>query len=403
MFQQEHPEPKCKFGEGVVGAAYVACPARQPKAYEKEGSRATRTSVCIQCENAPALSSSESKTVPFSVSLSGDFADSSSTVNYFYYKPVKLAAIKPTHGPKDGGTTVQVWGEGFVEYGDDTSCSFGTKSVPAKVHDAGYITCVAPSSDVVQRGMPFSVSLNGQQQTRDQVEFWYYNDPQVTFIDPDTGPEKGGNVIKLRGENFKPFRKSEGELDIDNSTFCYFVALGAYRKAEVTNSTRATCKAPESYYFRETAVEITLNAADRTDDGTLYHYYKPPFLFDAEPSQGPVSGGTKVKVVGSNFSDSGNITCRFGDTTVIANRISNSEVECIAPPAKGPGEVDLVIQVYQGLDSAAVTFLYYENPIVDKVYPPCGPLYGFTQIVVTGNHFVDLGRDMPMCGFKSDD
>lgn len=162
MFQAEHPEPKCKFGENIVGAAYVACPQRQPKAYEKEGSRATRTSVCIQCENSPSIPSTESKTVPFTVSITGDFTDSSSSVNFFYYKPVKISAIKPTHGPKDGGTTVQVWGEGFVEYGDDTMCSFGTKSVPAKVHDSGYITCVASNSDVVQRGMPFSVSLNGQ-------------------------------------------------------------------------------------------------------------------------------------------------------------------------------------------------------------------------------------------------
>lgn len=47
-----------------------------------------------------------------------------------------------------------------------------------------------------------------------------------------------------------------------------------------------------------------------------------------------MTGGTKVKVVGSNFSDSGNITCRFGETTVPATRISSSEVECLAPPAK---------------------------------------------------------------------
>jgi len=136
MFQNEHPEPKCKFGENVVGAAYVACPGRQPKAYEKEGSRSVRTSVCIQCENSPTIASKESVTVPFTVSITGDFTDTCSTnLNFFYYKPVKISAIKPSHGPKDGGTTVQVWGEGFVEYGDDTSCSFGTKSVPAKIHD----------------------------------------------------------------------------------------------------------------------------------------------------------------------------------------------------------------------------------------------------------------------------
>jgi hypothetical protein len=74
--------------------------------------------------------------------------------------------------------------------------------------------------------MPFSISLNGQQQSRESMEFWYYNDPQVTMIDPDTGPEKGGNIITLRGENFKPFHPDRNEIDITNSTFCYFVAMG---------------------------------------------------------------------------------------------------------------------------------------------------------------------------------
>jgi hypothetical protein len=78
------------------------------------------------------------------------------------YKPVKITAIQPTHGPKDGGTTVQVWGEHFQEFADDAVCSFGVKSVRAKVLDNGYITCVSPSSDVVGRGMPFSIALNGQ-------------------------------------------------------------------------------------------------------------------------------------------------------------------------------------------------------------------------------------------------
>ncbi len=47
------------------------------------------------------------------------------------------------------------------DYGEDATCSFGVNAVPAKVHDAGYITCVSPSSDVVKDAMPFAVSLNG--------------------------------------------------------------------------------------------------------------------------------------------------------------------------------------------------------------------------------------------------
>jgi hypothetical protein len=82
--------------------------------------------------------------------------------------------------------------------------------------------------------------------------------------------------------------------------------------ATVQNSTRATCTAPPSYYYKETAVELTLNDQDFTDDATMYYYYKPPFLFDVEPPQGPVEGNTTVTVVGSDFNNTGNITCKFG-------------------------------------------------------------------------------------------
>lgn len=75
----------------------------------------------------------------------------------------------------------------------------------------------------------------------------------------------------------------------------------------------------------------------------MYHYYKPPFLFDAVPNMGPTKGGTVVTVAGSNITDTGNITCRFGDTTVPAKRISSSEIKCTAPPHPKEEEVDLVI------------------------------------------------------------
>jgi hypothetical protein len=38
--------------------------------------------------------------------------------------------------------------------------------------------------------------------------FWYYNDPQVTMVLPDTGAEKGGNMLTLKGDNFMPFYTS---------------------------------------------------------------------------------------------------------------------------------------------------------------------------------------------------
>jgi hypothetical protein len=99
--------------------------------------------------------------VTFTISLDGTFRDVYDTTEYWYYKPVEITAIKPHMGPKDGGSTVQIWGRNFYDYGEDSTCSFGVKSTQATVVNEGYITCVAPGSDVVGRPMPVAVSLNG--------------------------------------------------------------------------------------------------------------------------------------------------------------------------------------------------------------------------------------------------
>lgn len=195
--------------------AYVPCSSRRSGLKELEGGKHLRTEMCIQCDNTPPFNAQETTNVTFSISLDGSFEDVKETLEFWYYRNVKLSAIKPTHGPKDGGTTVQVWGEHFYEFSGKndneqafTSCSFGVKSVPAKIQNEGYLICVSPDSDVVNRPMPFGVSLNGQQSSKDKMDFWYYNDPQVTTIYPDTGAEKGGNVLTLHGEGFKPFLTS---------------------------------------------------------------------------------------------------------------------------------------------------------------------------------------------------
>jgi hypothetical protein len=74
---------------------------------------------------------------------------------------------------------------------------------------------------------------------------------------------------------------SQGDVDNLNSTYCAFSALNVMVPAQILNSTRALCIAPPSYYYKQTGVELSLNAQDYTDDDTQYYYYKPPFLFDA--------------------------------------------------------------------------------------------------------------------------
>ena len=62
--------------------------------------------------------------------------------------------------------------------------------------------------------------------------------------------------------------------------------------------------------------------------------------------------------------------------------------------------MQLSISLLPGLYSSPVQFLYYETPTVREIAPPCGPESGFTQLIVTGANFVDLGSDMAVCVFN---
>jgi hypothetical protein len=63
--------------------------------------------------------------------------------------------------------------------GDDFRCNFGTRSTKAHFIDEHYVWCRAAPSDVVGRPMPFSISMNRQQNSLQKFEYWYYNDPQI--------------------------------------------------------------------------------------------------------------------------------------------------------------------------------------------------------------------------------
>lgn len=177
----------------------------------------------------------------------------------------------------------------------------------ANVFNDTYLECRSPVSDVVEKPIPFTVSLNRQQNSRDTLFFWYYNWPTIEQLVPNRGPEDGGTVITLHGRNFYPFKDYLDDINNFEDTWCAFIDLNKRIRAIVTNSTTATCVSPPADSHKQTRVEITLNGVEYTVDENIFYYYKPPNLFDTTPRMGPVKGGTNVRVVGSNFVDTGEI------------------------------------------------------------------------------------------------
>jgi len=144
-FIEAYPNPKCKFGKNskIVDADYIKCSEKPPSFYDKEKtSKEEKLSVCVQCDGSPIYDHAE--IISLTVSLTGNFDDASSSLPYRYYNKLHVTGIYPRYGPKDGDTVVQVWGENFIDLGDDFRCNFGTKSTKAHFVDSGYLWCRTP-------------------------------------------------------------------------------------------------------------------------------------------------------------------------------------------------------------------------------------------------------------------
>lgn len=198
--------------------------------------------------------------MPLTITLKGDFSDCDQSAKFQYYTPTRVDAIYPRYGPKDGGTVVQVWGANFHDYGEDLRCNFGSKSVIATFKNSGYLICKAPFSDVVNKPITFSVSMNKQQNSRQLIDYWYYSAPLVAKLDPNYGPDVGGNNITFMGSNLHPFI-DEQMINNANDTFCIFWDLnGKKMPATLVNATKLICEAPATFNgISVTGVDVTLN------------------------------------------------------------------------------------------------------------------------------------------------
>ena len=386
----EYPHPNCRFGsvKFTVNATYVRCAPEPRKVGEREPTQEERTEICIQCENSKPHNED---IVPFTVSLLGDFTDTLNSVPFRFYINPSITWIYPRYGPKDGGTLVEVYGENFLNYDQNLRCAFGSREVKAKYISPNKLECISPVSDVIQKKLPFSVSFNNQQNSIEDIPYVYYETPTVFRLEPNRGPDTGGTQINIRGQNFNPLVEIT-DMDNHNDTFCVFLFKSGeeiQQQAKVISSTEVECVSPPSYEEREVPVEITLNTREWTKDNTLFYYYHPPYVYTINPKVGPVSGGTNVSIVGSNFEDTGFVQCQFGDKIVEGEYIDKNKLACISPPVEKPATVNLKVAVRPDEFSSGVNtkYRYYATPVIDHIEPLCGPERGLTQITVYGKDF----------------
>ena len=361
-------------------------------------------------------------------------------VAFVYAPPVELLSLTPVAGPDEGNTTVTVQGDHFVPSAD-LACRFGGdlgSTSPARFVSTTTITCVSPPGQATGV-VTVAVTTNGVDFTPvdESLHFDYRSSASVYSVFPASGFVGGGSRVTVTGSNFKEIATGDG------GTHCRFGAVSV--PAELVTSEELVCVAPP-HAQGIVSLEVTNNQVARaengsaaaawttaaaagtqwTDDGLTFRFTPEARVHTVSPSAGSVSGGTVLRVMGSDFLDSAPaLTCRFSSSSmgsdgggggnpwsadVPATYISPVAVECTTPAYQLANPVDLETNLVgvavsvngQDFTSDPVQFQYRAEPAVHAVAPVRGLASGGTVLTVTGENFVDAGSDL-LCRFHGSD
>mmetsp|Transcript_38220 Transcript_38220/g.61213 ORF Transcript_38220/g.61213 Transcript_38220/m.61213 type:complete len:143 (+) Transcript_38220:3619-4047(+) len=81
----------------------------------------------------------------------------------------------------------------------------------------------------------------------------------------------------------------------------------------------------------ELSQELPLSAVGVEEAAVQYVYVDSPSLEHIVPARGPSRGGTALHVHGSRFSNTQDLSCKFGNMHVRATYVSEQEILCLTP------------------------------------------------------------------------
>lgn len=255
QLQEQHRELACRF-EATGGLDFVI--------YSTEAVFLHRNVVQCTSPRFEELMNSTSEIVgaPFldmtvSLTLNGQLWHPV-PVLFRYHGFNNITRIYPEVGVLDGGTTVTLFGTGFVN-SDLTVCKFGAKPATSFTFvNETHVMCVSPANEVFQP-VEVQLSFNGVQFVAAQQLFEYIPDWVIISISPEVGQEIGGAEIVITGTGFR---------DVSGLS-CKFGDIEVFRPfASYVNVNQIKCILPLTILPRPTFATFTPNCEGEVVEGT---------------------------------------------------------------------------------------------------------------------------------------
>lgn len=140
-----------------------------------------------------------------------------------------------------------------------------------------------------------------------------------------------------------------------------------------------------------------------------FYTYRAPNVLRIHPTQGLTKGGTEVEVIGTWFKympEYGIVPhCRFGDNVVRAHFDSTVRLVCESPATSDPAAKLPFSVSLNGVDwdtgSNEFWYSYYEEPIMNSIYPDMGSVNGGEEVYIKGEKFSNItDQENFKCRFK---
>jgi hypothetical protein len=292
--------------------------------------------------------------------------------------PPSVFGLYPNYGPDTGGTPVMIYGSNL---GGATAVYFGT--TPATItSDSDMSVGVITPAHVVGVVDVTVVTPGGTSPITPFDQFTYQSTfPTVTSVSPNSGSVAGGYMVVISGTN------------LNYPTAVYFGTTPAtilgYDNADIGVLAPAAQSAG--------TVDVTVVTPAGTSPVTPADQFtytgsqsSGPTVSSVSPNSGSTAGGYMVVISGTNLNYP--TAVYFGTTPAAIIGYDDSSVGVIAPPAQGPGTVDVTVVTSAGTSpiSPADQFTYAggqsSGPTVTSVGPNSGSTAGGYTVTISGTN-----------------
>ena len=290
--------------------------------------------------------------------------------------------VSPASGSAAGGTAVQLTGNSGLSCAIAGTIFFDGFPLPTNpaptctdVSLVGPIHVIRVISPVHGPGV-VDVTAGFSPPTQ-ETKYTYTGGPQVTAITPAFGPQSGGTLVVITGSGFL------AQLPGPSVRRVLFGGNESVNPLFQTD-TQITATAPPGAGTQQVTVRTTLGDSPFTTNAN-FSYTSGPIISSITPSNGPVTGGTIVTILGTGFLPGS--TVKFGVIAATAVFVdSPNSIRAVSP--LGAGNVDVVVTA-QGIPSpnTAADNFSYTGPTIISVTPNGGPIAGGNLISVKGLNF----------------